>query len=129
MAWNNKRAKPLKYKNKKYSVINKLKDENKISEQTLNNINNLALEDLVAIKLELTTRYICGKLYGLPLWRVTRHTVTDALLKTALSISKTKKEGARFLGINYTEFNKLLKKYKTVSFFENGGETASTKDE
>ena len=128
MPWNNKKPKPLR-KNKKYSIINKLKAEDKISEQTLNNIDNLALEDLVAIKLELTTRYICGKLYGLPLWRVTRHTVTDALLKTALSISKTKKEGARFLGINYTEFNKLLKKYNTVSFFENGGETASTEDE
>jgi len=129
MSWNNKKAKPLKYKSKKYSIINKLKSEDKLSEQTLNNVNNLALEDLIAIKLELTTRYICGKLYGLPLWRVTRHTVTDALLKTALSISKTKKEGARFLGINYTEFNKLLKKYNTVSFFENGGETVSTEDE
>ena len=129
MSWNNKKAKPLKYKSKKYSIINKLKSEDKLSEQTLNNVNNLALEDLIAIKLELTTRYICGKLYGLPLWRVTRHTVTDALLKTALSISKTKKEGARFLGINYTEFNKLLKKYNTVSFFENGGETVSTEGE
>ena len=129
MSWNNKKPKLLKYKNKKYSIINKLKAKNLISEQTLNNINNLALEDIVAVKLELTTRYICGKLYGLPLWRVTRHTVTDALLKTALSISKTKKEGARFLGINYTEFNKLLKKYNTVSFFEDGGETVSTKDE
>jgi hypothetical protein len=93
-------------------------------------LNNLSLEEIIAVKLELTSRFLCGKLYGLPLWRVTRQTVTDALLKTALSISKTKKEAARFLGINYSEYNKLLKKYKTVSFFNyNGGETVSTEKE
>jgi hypothetical protein len=127
MAWQKKKKKPTKYQN--YSVINQLRSEDKITKQTLNNINNLSLEDLIAVKLELTTRYLCGKFYGMPLWRITRHTVTDALLKTALSISRTKKEGARFLGIEYVEFNRLIKKFDTVSFFENGGETASTEKE
>jgi len=126
MAWKNKKKKPTKYQ--VYSIINKLKSENKITNQVLNNINNLALEDLIAVKLELTTRYLCGKFYGMPLWRITRHTVTDALLKSALSISRTKKEGARFLGLNYIEFNRLIKKYKTISYFEEGGEMASTED-
>ena len=29
----------------------------------LNNINNIALEDLIAIKLELSTRYLYGKFF------------------------------------------------------------------
>ena len=66
--------------------------------------------------------------YGMPLWRVTKLTVVDAMLKTALSISRTKKEAARFLGIDYNDFNKMLKKYKTKSFFEDGGETVSTEE-
>ena len=75
--------------NKNYSVISKLKTEKKISDSVLTDLNNLSLEEIIAVKLELTSRFLCGKLYGLPLWRVTRQTVTDALLKTALSISKT----------------------------------------
>jgi hypothetical protein len=128
MAWKNKRKKPIKYK--KYSIINKFKSEDKITNQTLNNINNISLEDLIAIKLELTTRYVCGKFYGMPLWRITRHTVTDALLKTALSISRTKREGARFLGVDYSDYKRYLKKYKTESFFkkEHGDETVSTEN-
>jgi len=122
--WNKKKKKPTKYQN--YSIIKKFKSENKITNSDLNTINNISLEDLIAIKLELTTRYLCGKFYGMPLWRIIRLTTTDALLKTALSISRTKKEGARFLGIDYSDFNKLIKKYNTESFFEDGGETAST---
>ena len=118
MSWKNKKKKNTVTKYSKYSIINKLKSEKKISDSTLNNINNISLEDLIAIKLELSTRYLYGKFYGIPIWRLTRHAVTDALLKTALSIARTKKEAARFLGVDYMEFNRYIKKYNTVSFFE-----------
>ena len=118
MSWKNKKKKNTVTKYSKYSIINKLKSEKKITDGTLNNINNISLEDLIAIKLELSTRYLYGKFYGLPIWRLTRHAVTDALLKTALSIARTKKEAARFLGVDYMEFNRYIKKYNTISFFE-----------
>ena len=118
MSWKNKKKKNTVTKYSKYSIINKLKSEKKISDSTLNNINNISLEDLIAIKLELSTRFLYGKFYGLPIWRLTRHAVTDALLKTALSIARTKKEAARFLGVDYMEFNRYIKKYNTISFFE-----------
>ena len=118
MSWKNKKKKNTVTKYSNYSIINKLKSEKKITDNTLNNINNISLEDLIAIKLELSTRYLCGKFYGLPIWRLTRHAVTDALLKTALSIARTKKEAARFLGVDYMEFNRYIKKYNTISFFE-----------
>tara|TARA_R100001440_G_C2507638_1_gene117483 strand:- start:935 stop:1312 length:378 start_codon:yes stop_codon:yes gene_type:complete len=118
MSWKNKKNKNTVAKHSKYSIINKLKSEKKITDSTLNNINNISLEDLIAIKLELSTRYLYGKFYGLPIWRLTRHAVTDALLKTALSIARTKKEAARFLGVDYMEFNRYIKKYNTISFFE-----------
>ena len=116
------------FEKSKYSVISKFKSDGKLTDLDLNNINNISLEDLIAIKLELSTRYLCGKYYGMPLWRVTKLTVVDAMLKTALSISRTKKEAARFLGIDYNDFNKMLKKYETKSFFEDGGETVSTEE-
>ena len=118
MSWKNKKNNNTITKYSNYSIINKLKSEDKITDNTLNNINNISLEDLIAIKLELSTRYLYGKLYGIPIWRLTRHAVTDALLKTALSIARTKKEAARFLGVDYMEFNRYIKKYNTISFFE-----------
>jgi hypothetical protein len=128
MTWKSKKKrKPTKLD--QYSIINKFKAEGKVTDLTLNNINNISLEDLIALKLELSTRYTYGKFFGMPLWRITRHTVTDALLKTALSIARTKKEAARFLGVDYMDFNRYIKKYKTISFFENGGETVSTEEE
>jgi hypothetical protein len=126
MPWKNKRDKTPYTKYSKYSIIDKFKSEKKITNDTLNNINNISLEDLIAVKLELSTRYLYGKFYGIPIWRLTRHAVTDALLKTALSIARTKKEAARFLGVDYMKFNRYIKKYKTISFFENGDETVST---
>tara|TARA_R110001583_G_scaffold31790_10_gene108532 strand:+ start:2929 stop:3312 length:384 start_codon:yes stop_codon:yes gene_type:complete len=127
MTWKNKKKK--RSINTNYSIINKLKSEKKITDNTINNINNISLEDLIAIKLELSTRHLCGKFYGLPVWKVTKYTVVDALLKTALSISHNKKEAARFLGLDYMDFNRYIKKYDTVSFFENGDETVSTEKE
>ena len=46
------------YKN--YSIINKLSKEDIINKETLNTINNISLEDLIAIKLELSTRFLNG---------------------------------------------------------------------
>ena len=59
-------------------------------------------------------------------------TVTqEAVLKTAVSICRSKKESAKFLGIDYTDFRKLIKKFDIESFFENernGDETVSTEN-
>jgi hypothetical protein len=128
MPWKNKKKSNSNTKYANYSIINKLKIEDKITDDTLNNINNLSLEDIIAIKLELSTRYLYGKFYGIPIWRITRHAVTDALLKAALSIARTKREAARFLGVDYMEFNRYIKKYQIISFFENGDEKVSTKE-
>ncbi len=71
LAHTNKRKSTTKHK----SVINYLKNDNLINDELLVLINSLTLEDLIAIKLELSTRYTYGKFFGMPLWRITRHTV------------------------------------------------------
>ena len=130
MVWKKRKKYYGLYEN--YSIINKYKKEDKLNNSILNYINNISLEDLIAIKLELSTRILSGKYYGLPLWQATKRIATDAVLKTAISVCRTKSEAARFLGLDYTDFRKLVKKYKTESFFEkerNGGETVSTEEE
>ena len=101
------------------SVINKLKDQNKLNDQLLVCINNLTLENLIAVKLEMASNEINNRLYGFDIWRRSAHIVRDALLKYSLSVAKSKKDAARFLGITYGEYMKHLKDYKTRDYFEN----------
>jgi DNA-binding NtrC family response regulator len=110
-------------KNERYSLAKKLKDNNKTTEEFETILNNLSLEEVIGLKLELSSRVFGGKSYGLPLWNSMRDITNDALLKYALSACRTKKEAARFLGLNSQNFNKLLKKYNVESFFEKNEKT------
>jgi len=106
-------------KNRYYSLSNKLKKEGKSSDEFEILFNNLSLEEVIGLKLELASKYqLRGKLYGLPIWYSLRTIVKDAVLKYALSATRSKREGARFLGLQENNFNLLLKKHKIDNYFE-----------
>ena len=131
MSWNNKR-KPYGA-NKNYSVIRKLRNDGKTNEKFEIMMGSLSLEELIALKLELASKTVGGKLYGLPLWYSLPDIVKDAVLKYALSACKTKRdartkmEAARFLGVNKEYFYKLMKKYDADSFFKEKSIDTETK--
>ena len=108
----------MKKKSTNKSFINKLKEQNKISDDILVKINTFSLEDLIAIKLELCANNINNRLFGFDIWRKTNYIVKDALLKFSISTTKSKKDAARFLGITYQEFNKACKQFKTKESFD-----------
>jgi transcriptional regulator of acetoin/glycerol metabolism len=116
MTWKNKRE--LYGANKNYSVIRKLRKEGKTTEQFETMVTAVSLEELIALKLELASKSVGGKLYGLPIWYSLPDITKDAVLKYALSAARTKMEAARFLGVNKEYFYRLLKKYNIDSFFE-----------
>ena len=116
MAW--KKKKRLSGKNAYYSISKKLRKEGKSSEEFEVMLNGLSLEDVIALKLELAAKPFGGKAFGIPIWHSMREIVQDAVLKMALSATRSKKEAARFLGLIPQDFRKLMKKYKTESFFE-----------
>ena len=107
--------KNLTTKNK--SVILALKAKNLLNDSLLVSINNLTLEDLIAIKLELSANHLNNRPYGFDIWRKSGYIIKEALLKFALSTTNSKKDAARFLGLNYTDFKKAIKKYKVTNFF------------
>ena len=104
-------------KNHTYSISKKLQKDKKISDEFEIMINSLTLEEVIALKLELSTRSLRGKFYGFPIWKSLPELTRDAVLKYALSATRSKKEAARFLGITVSELNKNLKQFKTESFF------------
>ena len=109
-------------KNLYYSISNKILKDKKISDEFEVMINSLTLEEVIALKLELSTRSLRGKFYGFPIWKSLPEITRDAVLKYALSSKRSKKEAARFLGITVSELNKNLKQYNTESFFKNEGD-------
>jgi hypothetical protein len=88
-----------------------------LQDDLLVNINKLSLEDLIAVKLELSANNINNRLYGFDIWRQTNNIVKEALLKFAISTTTSKKDAARFLGLTYIEFKRVLNKYKVKDYF------------
>ena len=55
-------------------------------------LNTFTIEDLIAIKLELSANNINNRLYGLDIWKKSDYIIKDAMLKFAVSTTKSKKD-------------------------------------
>lgn len=101
-----------------YSIINKLRKDGKSSEEFEIILNNLSLEEVIGLKLELSSKYgLNGKMYGTPIWSSLKNIIKDAVLKYAVSATRSKREAARFLGIQESGLHILLKKYEVDKYF------------
>ena len=106
-------------RNLHYSLSSKLRKEGKSSEEFEILFNNLSLEEVIGLKLELASKFgLRGKMYGLPIWYSLRTIVKDAVLKYAVSATRSKREAARFLGLHEQSLNILLRKHKVDKYFE-----------
>lgn len=105
-----------KYKHK--GVINKLLNNNIINESNLTFIDSMTLEDLIAVKLELSAKYINNKLYAFNLLSNTNRLVKEAIIKFAISATQSKMDAARFLGIDYEGLRKLVNEYDLQDYFD-----------
>lgn len=115
MTWK-KRKRVYKGKNDSYSLARKLKKENRTSELFEVMLNNLSLEEVIALKLELASNAAGKALYGLPLWVSLPNITQDAMLMYALSATRTKGEAMRLLGLTAKDFKRLNKKFNTESY-------------
>ncbi len=106
-------------KKNNYSFISLMKSKRKINENFLNSLSTLSLEEIIALKLELSVKNVNNKLYNFPLWSAFPNITRDALLRYAMSACQSKRDMAKFLGIPINKFNDILKKYKTERLFNN----------
>jgi len=105
------RRKPYKGKHKKYSISNELRKENRSSDEFEFMLANLTLEEIVALKLETSTRPVNNRLYNLPIWRNMVNIVREAVFRFALSATRTNKEAMSFLGLEEVLFYRLKKEF------------------
>jgi len=98
-------------KSKKKSFISDLRSEGKINENFVNIVSNLTLEELIAIKLEDSANMTNGKLYNFPIWYSMPYICRDACFKFVYGVCDTKSDMASVLGIPYTNFIEIYRKY------------------
>ena len=115
MSWTRKRR--LQGKNKYYSLAKKLRREERSSDEFEIMLSQLTLEEVIGLKLELATKTVNGKLFGMPIWYSLHSIVQDAVLKYTFSASRTNGEAMRFLGLKKAEMKKLIKKYNIDNYF------------
>ena len=115
--WQRKRKRYSKSDQEYYSIANKLKNEGKITDDFQTMLSSLTLEDIISLRLEVAAKSIGGKLYGLKIWESIPNITKEAVLRYAYSASRTKSEAASFLGLNRSDFRKLLKKYNITNYF------------
>ena len=115
MSWQKKRKR--QGKNKYYSLAKKLRREERSSDEFEIMLSQLTLEEGIGLKLELASKTLDGKLFGLPVWSSLHSIVQDALLKYTFSAARTQGEAMRFLGLTKVEMHKLLKKYNIDNYF------------
>ena len=111
------RKKVNKFKN--YSFISRMREEKRVNDHFLNMLSSLNLEEIIALKLELSAKLIKHKFYNFPLWKAVPSICRDAVLRFVLSACESKRDGARMLGIDIREFDRLIKKYNTEKLFDN----------
>lgn len=116
MRWKRERDYKGKYKN--YSVSKKLRKEGKSNDEFEIMLSNLTLEDIVALKLEISARPVNNRLYGVPIWTSLLDIVREAAFKFAYSATRTQGEAMNFLGLTEIKFYELKKKFNTERFFE-----------
>ena len=116
MSW--KRKKLRKGRNTYYSLSKKLRQEKKTNYDFEIMLAGLSLEEVIGLKMELSSRPVNNRLYGLPIWKNLTDVVKDAIFKYAYSSTRTQMEAMRFLGLTTDYFQKLKKRYNPVSYFE-----------
>lgn len=112
-----KKKREWKGKLTNYSLLNKLRKEDKTTNELEIMISSLTLEELIGMKLELASNSAGGYLYGLPLWKSMPEITREACFNYAVSACRTKREAARLLGITIEYLNRLYKEYDTDNYF------------
>ena len=75
--------------NEYYSIINKLKSQEKITDDFEIMISSLTFEELIGLRLELAAKSVNHKLFGFKIWLSLPYIIKEAVLKYTYSAART----------------------------------------
>ena len=104
--------------NKNYNLKNKLLKENKIDNDFIEKLKFLKLEELITLKLLVSTSLLKGKLFNFPFLKYSSEICKEAVLRFALSQANSRKEAQIILGMKKSELMYYLKAYNLEEEFK-----------
>ena len=103
--------------NKNYNLKNRLLKEDKINKDFLEKLKFLKLEELIALKLLVSTSMLKGKLFNFPFLKYSTEICKEAVLRFALSQANSRREAQLILGMKKSELIYYLKNYNLEEEF------------
>ena len=104
--------------NENYNLKNKLLKEGKIDLDFLEKINFLKLEELITLKLIISTQSLNNKLLNFPILKYTADICKEAVVRYALSCSKSRREASLMIGMKRADFIKYIRDYNLIEEFK-----------
>ena len=103
--------------NKNYNLKNKLLKEEKIDKEFLEKLKFIRLEELITLKLLISTTLLKGKLFNFPFLKYTTEICKEAVLRFALSQANSRREAQLILGMKKADLIHYLKSYELEKEF------------
>ncbi len=100
--------------NRNYNLKNKLLKEKKIDKPFLEKLRFITLEDLITLKLLVSTEALKGKLYNFPFLKYSSDICKEAIVRFALSVSNNRKEASLLMGMKKSDFISYIREYNLL---------------
>jgi hypothetical protein len=104
--------------NKNYNLKNILLKEKKIDKEFLEKLRFITLEELITLKLLVSSEALKGKLYNFPFLKYSYEICKEAVVRFALSMSSNRREASMILGMKKADFIKYIKEYGITDDFD-----------
>ena len=95
----------------KKSFILSLREKGRVNENFLNTVSDLTLEELIVLKLEMSSKMMRGKLYNFPIWYTMPSICRDACMLFARTCCNTKSDMA---SVTDYSMNTLMNYYRNT---------------
>jgi hypothetical protein len=95
----------------KDSIIKNLKEKKILNEELETLISQLALEELIMLKLEISSRKLGNRLFGFPIWKNIDYIIKDSIIKFAVNRTSSIREAAAILNTRPALIKNFIHKY------------------
>lgn len=102
------------FKKASTTLSTKYLNKGKVTQEFLDILATLSIEDIFAMKFEQVARMYGGKFYGFSLWHSMPKITKEALFKYVSSCTNSRKEASMVLGVDKRYFGQIEAKFKKI---------------
>ena len=124
---NSLKNKKNNYKKITYNLKKTLLKQNKIDNEFLEKLSFLTLEEIITLKLIVSTEGLKGKLYNFPFFKYVSDICKESVVKFAISFANNRKEASLILGSKKADILEYIKKYDLMEEYRYDSRTKKDK--